>query len=261
MKKITSPQNSFIRSLLPLKDKTKVRQQRGMFLIEGQKEISLAFKGGYKIDKILFYPEICSEDEIKKIAANVELIQVTKEVFKKLAYRYTTGGVIGIARTKDLDLSSLIFSDNPLILVAEAPEKPGNIGALLRTADAANIDAVIIAEPKGDLYNPNIVRSSIGCLFTTQIATGTTTEVISFLKEHKTTIYCATLQNCCSYHLQDYTFPTVFVVGSEALGLSKEWRDAADANVIIPMQGKIDSMNVSVSAAILIFEAKRQRGF
>ena len=244
-----------------LKEKAKARQQTGAFLIEGQKEISLAFKGGYEIETILFYPEICSENELRKWSSSAELIEITKEIFEKLAYRDTTEGVIGIAKSKDLNLSKLKLSPNPLILIAEAPEKPGNIGALLRTADAAKLDAVIIANPKGDLYNPNVVRSSIGCLFTNQIATGTTTEIISFLKEHKIAIYCATLQNANSYTAEDYTIPSALVVGTEATGLSQEWRDAATKNVIIPMQGEIDSMNVSVSAAILIFEAKRQRGF
>lgn len=244
-----------------LKEKAKARQQTGTFLIEGQKEISLAFKGGYEIETILFYPEICSENELRKWSSSAELIEITKEIFEKLAYRDTTEGVIGIAKSKDLNLSKLKLGPNPLILIAEAPEKPGNIGALLRTADAAKLDAVIIANPKGDLYNPNVVRSSIGCLFTNQIATGTTSEIISFLKEHKIAIYCATLQNANSYTAEDYTIPTALVVGTEATGLSQEWRDAATKNVIIPMQGEIDSMNVSVSAAILIFEAKRQRGF
>jgi TrmH family RNA methyltransferase len=145
--------------------------------------------------------------------------------------------------------------------VAEAPEKPGNIGALLRTADAANLDAVIIANPKSDMYNPNIVRSSVGCLFTNPIATGSTSEIIAYLQQKNIAIFCATLQDSASYHTQNFNQPTAIVVGTEATGLSNEWRDAATKNIIIPMQGEIDSMNVSVAAAVLIFEAKRQRGF
>lgn len=244
-----------------LQEKAKNRKQSGTFLIEGQREISLAIKGGYEIETILFYPEICSEIEAKKLSKTAELIEINKEVFEKLAYRDTTEGVIGIAKSKNLHLSDLKLSENPLILIAEAPEKPGNIGALLRTADAAKLDAVIIANPKGDLYNPNVVRSSVGCLFTNQIATGTTSEIIAFLKERKINFYCATLQNSTSYHTQDYTIPTALVVGTEATGLTQEWRDEATQNIIIPMQGEIDSMNVSVAAAILIYEAKRQRGF
>jgi RNA methyltransferase, TrmH family len=261
MKQITSIQNPLIKSLVLLQEKSKARKQTGTFLIEGIREISIAIKGGYEIETILFLPELLSEIEISKWYKNAELIEISKEVYQKLAYRDTTEGVLAVAKTKSMELSDLKLSENPLILVAEAPEKPGNIGALLRTADAANLDAVIIANPKSDLYNPNIVRSSVGCLFTNQIATGTTTEIIAFLKEQKINIYSATLQNSTSYHTQDYTLPTALVVGTEATGLSEAWRNAATQNIIIPMQGEIDSMNVSVAAAILIFEAKRQRGF
>jgi TrmH family RNA methyltransferase len=261
LKQITSIQNPFIKSLVLLQEKAKNRKQTGTFLIEGKREISLALKGGYEIETLLFYPEICTEIEAKKISNTTELIEINKDVFQKLAYRDTTEGILAIAKAKSQQLSDLKLSDNPLILVAEATEKPGNIGALLRTADAANLDAVIIANPKSDLYNPNVVRSSVGCLFTNQIATGTTAEIIAFLQEKKINFYCATLQNSTSYHTQDYTTPTALVVGTEATGLTQEWRDAATQNIIIPMQGEIDSMNVSVAAAILIFEAKRQRGF
>jgi TrmH family RNA methyltransferase len=244
-----------------LQEKAKARKLSGTFLMEGQREISIAIKGGYQIETVLFVPEICTEKQASQLAPTAELIEINKEVFQKLAYRDTTEGILAVAKTKSTLLSDLQLSQNPLILVAEAPEKPGNIGALLRTADAAHLDAVIIANPKSDLYNPNIVRSSVGCLFTNQIATGTTAEIIAFLKEKNIAIYCATLQNSNGYHLENYTTPTALVVGTEATGLTQEWRDAATQNIIIPMQGEIDSMNVSVAAAILIFEAKRQRGF
>jgi TrmH family RNA methyltransferase len=244
-----------------LQEKAKARKQSGTFLIEGKREISIALKGGYEIETLLFLAEICSESEALKLSKTADLIAINKEIYQKLAYRDTTEGILAIAKSKSTQLSDLQLSENPLILVAEAPEKPGNIGALLRTADAANLDAVIIANPKSDLYNPNIVRSSVGCLFTNQIATGTTSEIIAYLKEKKIDFYCATLQNSNPYHIENYTTPTALVVGTEATGLTQEWRDAATQNIIIPMQGEIDSMNVSVAAAILIFEAKRQRGF
>ena len=262
IKQITSPQNPFIKSLIQLQEKAKVRRQTGTFLIEGQREIQLARKGGYDIETILFLPEMLTESEVRSLAGRTaELIEINKEVYQKLAYRDTTEGIIAIAFSKRQSLEDLKLGDNPLILVAEAPEKPGNIGALLRTADAARLDAVIIANPKSDLYNPNIIRSSVGCLFTNQVATGTTEEVISFLKSKNVSIYCATLQDSTQYHTIDYTSPTALVVGTEAIGLSYEWRDASTKNIIIPMHGEIDSMNVSVAAAILLFEAKRQRGF
>jgi RNA methyltransferase, TrmH family len=262
LKQITSVQNPFIKSLVLLQEKAKARKQSGTFLIEGKREIELALKGNYTLETILFLSEIISEIEINQLTnSQIECIEISKEVYQKLAYRDTTEGILAVAKTKSMLLSDLKLSKNPLILVAEAPEKPGNIGALLRTADAANLDAVIIANPKSDLYNPNIVRSSVGCVFTRQVATGTTQEIIAFLKERKINFYCATLQNSTAYHTQDYTQATALVVGTEATGLTQEWRDQATQNIIIPMQGEIDSMNVSVAAAILIFEAKRQRGF
>ena len=262
MKQISSSQNPYIKSLLQLQEKAKARRQSGTFLIEGQREIELARNGGYTLESVLFVPEMISENEVKLLAGRqADLTEISREVYQKLAYRDTTEGIIAVAQSKSLRLEELRLSDNPLILVAEAPEKPGNIGALLRTADAAGVDAVIIADPKGDLYNPNIVRSSVGCLFTNNIATGTTDEVIAFLKTNDIAIYCATLQDSTSYHTQDFKTAAALVVGTEATGLSTAWREASTQNIIIPMSGEIDSMNVSVAAAILIFEAKRQRGF
>jgi TrmH family RNA methyltransferase len=259
MKQITSAQNPFIKSLILLQEKAKARKQSGSFLIEGMREIELAVKGNYEIETILFLPELVSNNQITKLTANP--IEISKEVYQKLAYRDTTEGILAVAKTKSHQLYDLKLPENPLILVMEAIEKPGNIGAVLRTCDAAKIDAVIIANPKTDLYNPNIVRSSVGCLFTNQIAIGSTEEVIDYLIKKNINFYSATLQNSTSYHTQNYTLPTALVVGTEASGLSELWRKKATQNIIIPMQGEIDSMNVSVAAAILIFEAKRQRGF
>jgi TrmH family RNA methyltransferase len=262
MKQITSAQNPYIKQLVQLQEKAKARRQSGTFLIEGQRELQLARKGGYEIETALFVAELLSETEVRALAGRqADLIEISREVYQKLAYRDTTEGVIAVAKSKSLVLNDLQLGANPLVLVAEATEKPGNLGALLRTADAAKLDAVIIADPKSDLYNPNIVRSSVGCLFTNQIATGTTDEVIAYLKANNINIYCATLQDSAYYHEQDYSTRTALVVGTEATGLTQPWRDASTQNIIIPMQGEIDSMNVSVAAAILIFEAKRQRGF
>ena len=263
MKQITSTQNIYIKQLLQLKDKSRERKKSGLFLIEGEREIMLAKKGGYKLETVLFNPEIISEEQINKSTyQHINLIEISKDVYEKLAYRGTTEGLLAVAKSKMHSMDTLRFNtENPLILVAEAPEKPGNIGALLRTADAANVDAVIIANPKSDLYNPNIIRSSVGCVFTKNIAMGSTTEIIKFLKAQNINIYCAALQASVNYNTQDFTKPTAIVVGTEATGLSDEWIENATQNIIIPMQGEIDSMNVSVAAGILIFEAKRQRGF
>ncbi len=251
-----------VKSFVLLQEKAKARKQSGTFLMEGKREIELAIQAGYEIETLLFLPDLISIAQVNQITKQqIPLIEINKEVYQKLAYRDTTEGIVAVAKSKSMLLSDLKLSENPLLLIAEAPEKPGNIGALLRTADAAHLDAVIIANPKSDLYNPNIIRSSVGGLFTNQIATGTTAEIIAFLKAKNINFYCATLQNATPYHKQDYSKPTALVVGTEATGLTQEWRDQATQNIIIPMQGAIDSMNVSVAAAVLIFEAKRQRNF
>lgn len=262
-KEITSVQNAYIKELFQLKEKSRARKKSGWFIIEGLREINLALRGQYELKTILYYPNLFSETDLQQLQApDVEPIQLSKEVYQKLAHRETTEGVLAIAKAKSHDLQHITFSsDAPLILVAEAPEKPGNIGAILRTADAAHVDAVIIANPKTDLYNPNIIRSSVGCVFTNQIALGSTEEIISFLKAQKISIYCAALQASKIYTTQDFTTATALVMGTEATGLSDEWLQQSTQNIIIPMQGEIDSMNVSVAAGILIFEAKRQRGF
>jgi TrmH family RNA methyltransferase len=263
MKEITSIQNPYVKNLLKLQEKARERKKQGLFIIEGKREITLAISSKYKFDTILFYPDLISEDKVLHLFnENINRIEISKEVYQKLAYRGSTEGIIAVTKTKALSLEGIQFkSKEKLILVAEGVEKPGNIGALLRTADAANVDAVFIANPKSDLYNSNIIRSSVGCVFTNQIATGTSEEIIAFLQENNVNIYAATLQNSNEYHQENYTKNSAIVVGTEATGLTDIWREAATQNINIPMQGQIDSMNVSVSAAIILFEAKRQRNF
>ena len=261
MKHIESVQNPLIKNLLKLQEKSRERRKQGLFVVEGKREILLAIKGGYTISTLLYVSDSFDETFLDQ-HYGFEVIQISSTVYQKVAYRESTEGVIAIVKTKDQSLSNLQFNnDSPLILVAEGIEKPGNIGAMLRTADAANVDAVILADPKTDLYNPNVVRSSVGCVFTNQIATGSSQEIIDFLKEKNISIFSATLQNSNIYTQENYTKGTALAVGTEATGLTKIWRDEAHQNVNIPMQGEIDSMNVSVAAAILIFEAKRQRQF
>lgn len=245
--------------MLLLQKKSKLRKKENEFVIEGLQELTYAHEAGFKLKQIFVYPALF-ENEISIDDLNTETIEISKEVFEKLAYRSTTGGILAISESRELALDDLKFrSKSPLILIAEAPEKPGNIGALLRTCDAAHLDAVIVANPKTDLYNPNIIRSSVGTLFTTSIATGTTSEIIDYLKRNNISIYAAALQESSSYLNEDFTTPTAIVVGTEHEGLSEEWRSHAHKIIQIPMEGKVDSLNVSVSAAILIFEAKRQR--
>ena len=264
VKSISSAQNPLIKKVLLLKEKSRERRKTGLFVVEGVREIELAQKGGYTIKTLLYCPEILSDFTNNALSNDptIECVQLSKSVYEKLAHRGSTEGLIALAQSKEHTLDQIAFTNkNPLILVAEAPEKPGNIGALLRTADAADIDAVLIANPRSDLYNPNIIRSSVGCVFTTQIGMGNSTEILEFLKKKNISIFCAALTASKNYVECNYKNGSAIVVGTEATGLSDTWLQRSDQNIIIPMQGEIDSMNVSVSAAILIFEAKRQRGF
>ena len=265
LKKITSTQNREIKWLLQLQEKSRNRRKENVFLVEGLRETKLAIKGKYEPLQFYFCPELIEFQEVLEIAKSggeepAEIIEISHEVYEKLAYRSSTEGLISVFRSKPHELEDIEFkSSNPLIIVAEAPEKPGNIGAILRTADAAAVDAVIIANPKTDLYNPNIIRSSVGCVFTNQIATGSTSEIIQFLKRQNIQIYAAALQASEIYHEMDFKAASAIVMGTEATGLSDEWLENSTQNIIIPMHGEIDSMNVSVAAGILIFEARRQR--
>lgn len=252
------------KQVLALKTKARERKKTGLFVIEGKREIELAFQSGYEI-KILFYcREIARGQEFvlpKNNGDPSQFIEISENVYRKMAHRGSTEGILAIAKIKSHGLDVLHLGKNPLILVAESPEKPGNLGALLRTVDAANLDAVLIADPQSDLYNPNVIRSSVGCLFTTQVGIGSSEEIISFLKKEKIKIHTAALTASKNYVDIDFKPPSAIVVGTESTGLTTQWLENTDQNILIPMQGEIDSLNVSVSAAILIFEAKRQRGF
>lgn len=264
VKHISSTQNPEIRQLEHWGRKSRDRRKAGRFVLEGLRELVLALKGGYRPDKLYFCPEILPEKALRGIPGleSCPLVSLSPEVYRHLAYRGKTEGVIGLMYSKAHRLEDLVLtSEAPLVLVAEAPEKPGNIGALLRTADAAGLDAVIIADPRGDLYNPNVIRSSVGCLFTVQVATGSSHEVLGYLRNKQIQVLAAALGDSRRYDLADYTGPTAIAVGTESTGLTEIWMQQADARIAIPMQGAIDSMNVSVAASILIFEAKRQRGF
>jgi len=258
---ISSVQNPLIKQIRLLQEKSRTRKLEKTFIIEGIREIELATKGGFDITRIVHCPDLLPSNGTKEFESSAEIIGVSEEVYQKIAYRGSTEGVLAFAKAKKNLLTDLKLPQSPLILIAEAPEKPGNIGALLRTADAAGVDAFILANPKTDLYNPNIIRSSVGCVFTNQIGIGSTEEIIAFLQEKGIAIYSAILQEAVSYNSQDYTGASAIVLGTEATGLSEQWREASQQNIIIPMQGAIDSMNVSVAAGILIFEARRQRGF
>ncbi|QMU64078.1 MAG: RNA methyltransferase [Flavobacteriaceae bacterium] len=259
MKQITSLQNPFIKNFLKLREKSRERKKQALFIVEGKQEIELAIKGNYEINTLLCITGKFSADYLQ-IFNNTDVVEVSQDIYQKIAYRGSAEGLIALVKTKNLALDIIHFKNKyPLILIAEGIEKPGNIGAILRTADAADIDAVILVDTKTDVYNPNVIRSSVGAIFTNQIAIANPEETITFLKQNHISIFSATLQNANHYTDENYTQASALVVGAETTGLTKIWRDSAIKNIHIPMQGTIDSMNVSVAAAILIFEAKRQR--
>ncbi|MBS1977985.1 MAG: RNA methyltransferase [Bacteroidetes bacterium] len=258
---ITSPHNPKVKSLLSL-EKPRERRRQQQFVIEGKKEITLALKAGYRIGNLFYCVDILPEKDLLSLGIDDKfLVPVTQEVFDKIAIRENSGGVVAVAEMKPHRLEDIHLSTNPLVLILEGVEKPGNLGAILRTSDAAAVDAVIICDPQTDFYNPNVVRSSLGCLFTCQIASATNEETIRWVRRHQLRIYCTYLKASKRYTETDFTLPSAIVMGTEATGLSDDWVKASDANIIIPMLGTIDSLNVSNAAAIVTFEACRQRGF
>jgi RNA methyltransferase, TrmH family len=258
---ITSTQNPKVKSLLAL-EKPRERRKQQLFVVEGAKEVRMALQAEYKIGNIFFCEEILNRyDSADLLREDKLLVPVSKEVFDKIAIRESSGGILAVAEQKTHRLQDLKLSKNPLLLILEAVEKPGNLGAILRTADAAGVDAVIICDPQTDFYNPNVIRSSVGCVFTKQIASATSEETIAWLKKNAIKIFCTYLKASKPYHETDFTGPSAIVMGTEATGLSVSWVQNSSANIIIPMQGTIDSLNVSNAAAVVVFEAMRQRGF
>ena len=258
---ITSVQNARIKHVVALQQKSSLRREEGLFVVEGQREIEHCIACGYEVVEVFTRSEkggVWSE--------NTSTTIVSPQVYEKMAYRGSTEGMIAVAKCKDHSLSSLLTPHSslleksaPLIIVLESVEKPGNLGAILRTAEAAHMDAVIVCDPLTDLYNPNLIRASIGGVFCVPTAVCTSQECIAFLKEQKVRILTAQLQDSYDYYDYDMTQATAIVMGTESTGLTQQWREAADVHIRIPMLGRLDSLNVSVSAAILMYEAVRQR--
>ena len=254
-------QNERIKHLLLLQQKSAVRRQEGLFVVEGQRELLHCINAGYEVQTIFADCEMCGDD-LKDIPTDgIEIVEVSSRVYEKIAYRGSTEGMVAIVKARQHTLKDLEkgMGESPLYIILESVEKPGNMGAILRSADAAGVDGVIICDPLTDLYNPNLVRASIGAAFTVPTVACTSEECIAWLKEKGIQILTAQLQDSSLYYDTDMKRPTAIVMGTEATGLTTQWREAADWHIRIPMCGKLDSLNVSVSSAILMFEAVRQR--
>ena len=265
---ITSAQNPKIKGLLELQEKSKVRKRKGLFVVEGRRELQHCIEAGFEPHTLFICRDIITEKELDKVLGAIEenftgmtcqIVEIPQHLYDKVAYRGGTEGIIAELKCKEMSLESLKLKKDPLVVVLESVEKPGNLGAVLRSADASGVDAVIVCDPLTDMYNPNLIRSSIGAVFTVPVATATSEETIKWLKDNGIKIYTAQLQDSEWYYDTDMKGGTAIVMGTEATGLTDIWRKAADAHIKIPMLGRLDSLNVSVSAAILMFEAVRQR--
>ncbi len=226
-------------------------------LVEGWDEISLALFAGHTPKMLLSAPELTPRENE---AAAAETLTVSKAVFKKLSHRENPDGWLGVFPIPKATLDSLKLSEAPLLIVAEAIEKPGNLGGMLRTADAAGVDAVLLCDPRVDLYNPNVVRASRGTLFTIPTVEASSESALEFLKRRGIKVLAATPQASADYTRQDLRGPLAVAVGTEDEGLTDFWMKQADVRVRIPMLGKVNSLNVSVATALIVYEAVRQRG-
>jgi TrmH family RNA methyltransferase len=266
--RLSSPQNPRIKQLLRLQQKSAERRALGLTLVEGLRELTIALEAGVVVAAVYSCPELAGEQGLSSLQslftankATPEWFEVTRPVFEKVAYREGSDGILAVLRTPARTLADLQLPANPLIIVLEAVEKPGNLGAVLRTADAAPVDAVLIGDPRTDLFNPNAIRASIGCVFTVPTVAAPVAGILAFLREKGVRTYAAALTpEARSYTECDFRGPTALVMGTEADGLTPQMREACDETIIIPMMGRIDSLNVSVATAVLTFEAVRQRG-
>lgn len=253
MEKITSKENKKIKLLLSLKKASK-RKKENLILIEGKKEISLALSGGLEIEELF-----CSEDKASDNDFYLDVTYLDQKIFYELSYRETPDGFMALAKRPERDLGDLELKKDGLVLVLENIEKPGNIGAMLRTADAARVDAVIVASSQTDLYNPNVIRSSIGTVFTVPVYEAENDELLDKLKKESYKIYGAALEKAQDFLEPDYKNSSAIVIGTEHDGLSDFWLKNSDQIIKIPMHGQIDSLNASVSAAVILYEVLRQR--
>lgn len=260
---INSVSNPRIKNILKLQANSRERKLQNLFVIEGYREISRALQAGIEVKELYVCAELDQQgrgEELKTLDRKIQITEVGKNAFSRIAYREGSDGLIALAAIRTLSLTDLKHSDQPLILILESVEKPGNLGAIMRTADAAGIDAVVVCDPLTDIFNPNAIRSGVGCIFTKQVVICTSSEAIDWLHKNKIKVFAAALvENALVYHQVDFTGPTAIVMGTESTGLSPEWLEKSDARIIIPMNGIADSLNVSTSAALLIFEAVRQR--
>jgi TrmH family RNA methyltransferase len=265
MKEISSVQNPMVKEVVKLKERRE-RDSSGLFLIEGYRECKRANEGGVSIQTLLICPELflgVNEKDLIHSAREkgADIIQCSPQIFAKISYRDRPDGLVAIAQQMQRGLADLEVSSNPFFVVAEAIEKPGNLGTILRSADAVGIDGVIVCDRCTDIYNPNVVRASVGTLFTIPVVEAGGVETLMWLREQKIQIVAATPSAKLEYTEADFTGPVALAVGTEQFGLSEGWMQNADIQVRIPMNGVADSLNVATATTLLLYEVLRQRRF
>lgn len=257
--KIISTSNPRIKNVLKLKEKSSERRQQDLIVVEGLREILMAKENGFEIKTLFVCDDVAGNGSKELISCVHHLVRISKDVFEKVTYRENSDGLLALVKPRHLRLKDLKLSSSPLLIVLEAVEKPGNLGAILRTADACAADAVIVCDAKTDIYNPNVIRSSIGCIFSKQVVAASSEEVMQFLKERNIRSFAAALTAKKNYADSDLAVPAAIIFGTEADGLSRQWLSSVDEQIKIPMLGKTDSLNVSASCAVIVYEALRQR--
>lgn len=260
MERIESIHNPRLKEVAALAAKSSLRRGRSLCVVEGRREISNAVACGFVIEQLFFCPDIIPEDAVQQlIDAASEVFSLSCAAYGKIAYREGTEGVVAVLKTAPRALEGLSVAGDALVIVLESVEKPGNLGAILRSADASGAAAVIVCDPLTDLYNPNVIRASIGAVFTTAVVACSSEEAAQWLHSRGFQIVTAQLQDSEVYYDVDFTRATAIVFGTESTGLTDFWRNISDAKIRIPMLGKMDSLNVATSVAILSYEAVRQK--
>lgn len=263
MDRVTSLKNPRVKHAVRLRDR-RDRDREGLMIIEGYRPLLRAVENGYPVQEVFFCEELFQggneEALIERLAeAGAERVPVSAAVLSKMAYRDRPEGLVAVAPQRRRHIAELDLPDTPFLLVAEAIEKPGNLGTMLRSADAAGVDALILCDRCTDLFNPNVVRASIGTLFTVPVAEGTSDEVLRWLRDKGIALLAATPHTDSVYTEVDLTGPVAITVGTEQYGLSDRWMAQADLKVKIPMFGQADSLNVATATTLFLFEAVRQR--
>lgn len=261
---LTSTANPRVRAAAALRDRRE-RDRSGLTLVDGARELRRALEAGVQVTEAFVCEPLLAGPDARVVldllrATHANVQPVSEPVFEKLAFGERAEGVVAVVTTPGLDLDDVALPDDPLVVVVEGIEKPGNIGAILRSADGAGADALIVAGPRTDPFNPNAIRASAGTIFSVPQAAAPTADVVAWLRDRGVRIVAARVEADRLYTDTDLTGPLAVVVGSEAEGLSAAWSGPHVTAVRLPMLGRADSLNVSVSAAVLLYEARRQRG-